>query len=156
MTLEHSPQNAEKKVIEENFIFQSEKSEADKVASNLEARLQELGWAEEEAQNFSLAVSEAVANAIVHGNKNDPNKKVSVEMKLSDSGAEVTVIDEGKGFDASKVLNPTKGDGLMLDHGRGLFLITEYAEPEYFDGQGKVILRSKRKDNRVVQTESSQ
>ena len=57
--------------------------------------------------NIMIAVTEAVNNAIVHGNRNDTSKNVCLTLQILDHSIKFTVQDEGKGFDFSKLPDPT-------------------------------------------------
>lgn len=70
-----------------------------------------------------VSVTEAVNNAIIHGNKSDPQKKVSVRCEISPDWLVVFVEDEGKGFQPRKVRNPLQKQNLMRENGRGVFLM---------------------------------
>ncbi|MEX0601774.1 MAG: ATP-binding protein [Bacteroidota bacterium] len=70
-----------------------------------------------------VASTEAVNNAIVHGNRSDRRKKVCLECVLTRDEVLVRVQDHGKGFDPSGVPNPLDENNLLKDSGRGIFLI---------------------------------
>jgi serine/threonine-protein kinase RsbW len=75
-------------------------------------------------ERVELALREALANAIIHGNRQDPEKKVVVRCFCQpDRGMLLVIEDEGAGFDPSKVPNPTQAECLLETHGRGLFLM---------------------------------
>ena len=73
-----------------------------------------------------LALEEALVNAIKHGNKLDPKKKVVVEAKVSKDRVEIEVEDEGPGFVRSCVPDPTAEENLCKCSGRGILLIEAY------------------------------
>ncbi|MHB8580101.1 MAG: ATP-binding protein [Ignavibacteriaceae bacterium] len=75
-----------------------------------------------------LAVTEATTNAIIHANKCDKNKKVKINVEVVDNKLFIHVIDEGKGFDPSKVPDPTEPENLLKDSGRGLYLMRVYMD----------------------------
>ncbi len=79
----------------------------------------------DEIQTHKLMVSltEAVNNAIVHGNKSDPAKKVTVVCECENEKLVITVADQGKGFKPEKVKNPLKEENLTRISGRGIFLM---------------------------------
>ncbi|HMB98970.1 MAG TPA: ATP-binding protein, partial [Balneolaceae bacterium] len=84
-------------------------------------------------------LSEAVTNAIVHGNNEDPSKKVEVEINIKPDSIITTVEDEGEGYDPDqKSDNPLNEENLLKEGGRGIFLIEEISdEIEYFnEGRG--------------------
>jgi serine/threonine-protein kinase RsbW len=76
---------------------------------------------EELAYHINLVLTEAMANAIKHANKNDPNKDVHISINLTDDQLSIKVYDQGQGFDISNTNMETPDP--ELDHGRGVFLI---------------------------------
>jgi len=81
---------------------------------------------EEKRSNLLLCVSEAVTNAIVHANKQDPGKIVDVKAVLNEKYLTFYIKDQGVGFNPAEVPDPTAPENLMKDHGRGLFLMKMY------------------------------
>ena len=75
-----------------------------------------------------MAVREAVANAIKHGNKLDIRKKVNATFDLRGSELEITVSDEGAGFDPEKVSDPLNPQNLMKTSGRGIFYMKTFMD----------------------------
>ncbi len=75
-----------------------------------------------------LAVTEATTNAIIHANKCDINKKVKIKVELIERQLFIHIFDEGKGFDPSKVPDPTQPENLLKDSGRGLYLMKVYMD----------------------------
>ncbi len=70
-----------------------------------------------------IAVTELINNAIIHGNKLDKSKKVSIFYTASEHKVTVTVTDEGKGFDPDSVDNPIEPENILKNSGRGVFLL---------------------------------
>jgi len=89
----------------------------------------------DEIQFHKLMVSltEAVNNAIVHGNKADPTKTVEVRCELLDSVVQITVKDQGDGFRPETVDNPLKEENLLRESGRGIFLMRTLMDRVEFD-----------------------
>jgi serine/threonine-protein kinase RsbW len=86
------------------------------------------------------ALREALANAIVHGNRMDPAKKVQLCCGCDASGAVVIIVkDEGEGFDPGGVPSPLSGESVDADHGRGIFLIHQLMDDVCFEGNGREI-----------------
>lgn len=74
--------------------------------------------------NIPVALSEALSNAIIRGNKEDPAKLVRLRATLSDAAVVFDVADEGRGFDmAAQAHDPTAPEHLQREEGRGLFLM---------------------------------
>lgn len=74
------------------------------------------------------ALSEALANAIVHGNKNDPCKYVDLKIRKENQYLKITVKDEGQGFDPSAIPDPTKPENLQRQSGRGFYLMNIFMD----------------------------
>ncbi len=83
---------------------------------------------EDTLSDLSLAVSEAIANAMVHGNQLDPNKNVIVSINISDDELVVSIKDEGEGFDPDSVPDPTKPENIMRDSGRGIHIMRSFID----------------------------
>jgi serine/threonine-protein kinase RsbW len=88
----------------------------------------DLGLKDEQLSALLLAVTEATTNAIVHANKCDLSKLVSVDAHIEDSKLIIKVKDEGKGFDPTKIPNPTEPENLLKDSGRGVYLMRVYMD----------------------------
>jgi serine/threonine-protein kinase RsbW len=86
-----------------------------------------------------LAVVEGVNNAIVHGNKLDKEKIVTVEYSIDDEKVEFTIMDEGTGFDYTNIPDPTKPENLEKTHGRGIFLMHHLADDIEFEDEGSIV-----------------
>ncbi len=92
---------------------------------------------------FSLALREAIVNAIGHGNRGDPSRRVHVSFLVRGKGKLVcTVSDEGSGFDPAKVPDPREPDNLDRGGGRGVFYMHQFADRVDFtfpDAGGTVV-----------------
>jgi serine/threonine-protein kinase RsbW len=73
-----------------------------------------------------LAVEEALSNALRHGNRNDPSKKVRLEYRVGPHSVVIDIRDEGGGFNPGDVPDPTRDENLELPSGRGLVLMRAY------------------------------
>ena len=82
-----------------------------------------MGFSDDQQDNLSIGVTEAVGNAIVHGNKKDPSKKVTIRFKMKKDSVTVFVTDEGTGFNPDGVSDPFDPDNLMKESGRGIFIL---------------------------------
>lgn len=89
--------------------------------------------------NILIALTEAVNNAITHGNHLNPNKKVSLKMHTTESDVFFTIEDEGDGFDFNNVADPTLPQNLQKLNGRGIFLIKSLADEVIFEKNGSKI-----------------
>jgi serine/threonine-protein kinase RsbW len=88
----------------------------------------DLGFDEDAAHYMSVAVRESVVNAIKHGNVNDAERRVTVTFTLHVAALEVTVQDEGLGFDPAAVANPVAEENLLKPDGRGIFFMRSFMD----------------------------
>lgn len=89
--------------------------------------------------NIMIAVTEAVNNAIKHGNDSDKSKNVSLSLSLKDSMIQFVIKDEGKGFDYENLPDPTAPENLEKVGGRGIFLMKHLSDEVQFTEKGKVV-----------------
>jgi len=80
----------------------------------------------------AMALREAVANAIKHGNKLNPEKRVFVELELDGQELRMAVEDEGEGFDPGKLDDPRSPENLLKESGRGVFYIRHFMDEVRF------------------------
>jgi serine/threonine-protein kinase RsbW len=95
-------------------------------------------------QEIALALTEALANAVKHGSKNDPSLKVQCQVIVNGSAMTIIVRDSGPGFDPRSVANPLEQAGLTADHGRGLHMIRQLVDEVRFERNGAEIHMTKR------------
>ncbi len=89
---------------------------------------------------IETALREALANAIVHGCKNDPSKKVQCCVGCDDErGMLIVVRDPGSGFDPFAIPDPCRGENVFSNHGRGIYLINQLMDEVKFERNGTEI-----------------
>jgi len=88
----------------------------------------EAGFDEEEVMRISMAVREAAVNAVLHGNAYDPGKKVKMDFVRTQDALVITIRDQGKGLDLSKIPDPLAPENLLKTSGRGIFLIRSFMD----------------------------
>lgn len=94
---------------------------------------------------IELALQEALANAIIHGAKEDPSKVVECLVACDDQrGVLIIVRDPGEGFDPQAIPACTMGENLYSNHGRGIFLINQLMDEVKFNKNGTEIHMVKR------------
>ena len=89
--------------------------------------------------NMLVAVTEAVNNAIQHGNKYDPEKMVHISYEIEPDQIAFTVSDEGTGFDYINLPDPTDPENIEKPTGRGVFLMKHLADQIIFSENGRVV-----------------
>ena len=87
-----------------------------------------LGAGEQLMFGIDMAIREAVTNAVLHGNKQDDSKQVRVDIKSSSEEIEISVRDEGAGFNPTAVPDPTTAENLMKTSGRGIFFMRNFVD----------------------------
>jgi serine/threonine-protein kinase RsbW len=94
---------------------------------------------------IELALTEALANAVVHGAKGDPSKTVECDVVSNeDQSILIVVRDPGSGFDPGSIPDPLRGESVYSDHGRGIFLINQLMDEVKFLKNGTEIHMIKR------------
>jgi serine/threonine-protein kinase RsbW len=89
--------------------------------------------------NILVAMTEAVNNAIYHGNKANPDKKVNITFESSPKTISFTVSDEGDGFDYTSIPDPTNPENLEKPTGRGIFLMHHLADKVSYSDNGRSV-----------------
>ena len=86
------------------------------------------GISEEAAFGIDMAVREAVTNAVLHGNRQDESKTVDVTLKSSPDAVEISVHDQGAGFNPEEVPDPTAAENILKSSGRGIFFMRTFMD----------------------------
>ena len=96
-------------------------------------------------RNVEIALREALANAVLHGNRLDIQKKVHISCCIH-PGRKLSIVvrDEGRGFDPSEVPNPTAIENLHCETGRGIFLMNVFMDAVRFEHGGTEVHLHKR------------
>jgi serine/threonine-protein kinase RsbW len=95
--------------------------------------------------DIEMALHEALANAVMHGNGENSRNRVYVTCRCyMDGEVAITVRDEGKGFDSSTVPDPTFLENLLLTHGRGIYLMKTLMDEVHFEESGSVVMMRKK------------
>ena len=89
----------------------------------VENLLRRYGIDESVIADIAISVSELVNNAVCHGNKSSPDKKVTVRVGREDSSVKISVADEGTGFDPDGIESPIADENLLKKVGRGIFIV---------------------------------
>jgi serine/threonine-protein kinase RsbW len=114
------------------------------VQQHILAAVHKSGFTPHSTFAIKLALEEAMINAIKHGNKLDPSKSVHIEAKITPKVAEITIEDEGPGFDRSCVPDPTLLENLEKCSGRGILLIESYMNSVKWSRDGRRLRMVKR------------
>lgn len=118
------------------LTLRSDYTEVEKVEELLDQLQQQLGFDDQIYARLMLTVSEAATNGIVHGNKLDSNKILTIEAYQSENKLIIVTTDEGEGFDPEELPDPRKEENLLKPSGRGVFLMKEYADEVDYSEKG--------------------
>lgn len=103
--------------------------------------------------NLKLALVEGITNAMEHGNKWDPAKKVEVESEATRATLKVSIGDEGPGFDYAALPDPTSDERLFNERGRGVFLMRAIMDEVAFNPEGNRVTLLKRRSEKDLQSD---
>lgn len=117
-----------------------------------------------EANNFGkddifavhLTLEEAFLNAVKHGNKMDPTKKVKIDYSVDSDKVEISITDEGNGFTPDSVADPRFGEGLYEPGGRGLLLMDSYMDTVRYNKKGNSVYMVRYREKPDMRKSSSE
>lgn len=136
----------------------STSSAINEVCDGILPKLKVHKFSEEDIFAVHLALEEALINAIKHGNKMDPKKSVKIDYSVTSDKVEISMTDEGPGFDPETVPDPRLGENLYKNEGRGLLLMHAYMDEVEFNKNGNCvrIARYKEKPKLVERKKQAQ
>ncbi len=112
----------------------------------LQAFVEEAGLNEDQAGDVLIAGTEAVNNAILHGNRSQPELEVLIRVECRDKRLRMEISDQGGGFNPADNPDPTSPEQLMEDSGRGLLIIRHFMDELSFidhpEGQTAVLIKN--------------
>ena len=106
----------------------------------INALCEEFGVEETHYGEILIAMTEAVNNAVVHGNKLDTNKMVDIEVRTEGQAIEFRIADQGPGFDYDNIPDPTAPENIEKPNGRGVFLMRQLSDSCEFEELGRVAI----------------
>lgn len=120
------------------FSFRSETQSIQSLELLLDEVKEQLAISEETFHKIWVCMNEAILNAILHGNKNDPSKNVIMIVETKGDNICFKVSDEGEGFDPDSIPDPTEPDRLLELNGRGVFLMKKLSDSLKYSCKGTV------------------
>jgi len=122
--------------ISRSMVVESRPSAIDGVYRRILTELEANNFCEDDIFAVHLALAEAFVNAVQHGNKMNPDRKVKIEYSVVLDKVEISMADDGSGFDPEAVPDPRYGENLYKADGRGLLLIRSYMDVVEFNERG--------------------
>ena len=89
--------------------------------------------------NILISLTEAVNNAIIHGNHRDESKKVQIQLHREKNNIAIRVSDQGRGFDPTKVANPCCMENIEKEGGRGVLIMRELCDKMNYHNNGRTV-----------------
>jgi serine/threonine-protein kinase RsbW len=122
-----------------SIVVDSKPSAVVEVCEQILSRLEEHNFGKDDIFAVHLTLEEAFLNAVKHGNKMDPTKKVKIDYSVDSEKVEISITDEGAGFEPESVDDPRFGEGLYEPGGRGLLLMNSYMDIVKFNENGNTV-----------------
>ncbi len=121
------------------LVIPSVHEQLDHVLEFVEAFTSDNGLSDDLSDTLMLLSTEAVTNAMEHGNGYDPTKHVTLVLRLNEEAVEMCVEDEGGGFHPEATPNPLAEENLLMDGGRGIFLMEELSDEVHYENDGRCV-----------------
>lgn len=125
--------------MEKVLVITSQLTDINKVRLFLEEVYEEFSLNRDSFNQVFLGISEAVNNAILHGNKLDSEKRVFIKLNLFGNQLHIEVEDEGDGFCEAVLFDPTISENIRCEHGRGIYILRQLAEELVFKDDGRKV-----------------
>ncbi|MFA5293034.1 MAG: ATP-binding protein [Phycisphaerae bacterium] len=123
----------------EKLVLKGIISELRKVCSKVLCHAQQFGYSSDDLFAMHLAMEEALVNAVKHGNKRDMNKNIAIEYDVTPEKIDVSVTDQGHGFNPDNVEDPRCGDNIYKTGGRGVLLMKSYMDEVEYNETGNSV-----------------
>ena len=132
--------DANKLILKLKVTLAAEKDAVDPVVQGVMDIVRQMNCAAGKEDDIELALTEALANAVVHGAKADPSKIIECDVACDEArGMLIVVRDPGSGFDPQAIPSPVCGENIYSNHGRGIYLINQLMDEVKFLNNGTEI-----------------
>ncbi len=111
--------------------------------NNLVKRLSEVTTNQSDLVHIRLCITEALANAIIWGNKNNTSKRIIIQYTIDDRFFSISIEDEGQGFITKRIDCPGNNSNLLKDSGRGLLFMKTFMDEVVFNQKGNRVTMTK-------------
>ena len=122
-----------------SIVVESKPSAIVSVFEQIQSKLVNNNFGKDDIFAVHLTLEEAFLNAVKHGNKMDPSKKITVDYSIDDNKIEISITDQGPGFLPEDVDDPRFGENLFKPGGRGLLLMNSYMDMVKYNEQGNSV-----------------
>ncbi|MHC4172124.1 MAG: ATP-binding protein [Planctomycetota bacterium] len=132
--------------ISRTIVVESRTSAIAGVCEQILSKLEDNGFSKEDIFAVHLVLEEAFINAVKHGNKMDSAKNVKIDYSVGSDRVEISMTDQGDGFEPEAVADPRLGESLYKPEGRGLLLINSYMDVVRFNKRGNSVFMVRYKE----------
>jgi len=122
-----------------SIVVESKPSAIVSVFEQIRSKLIDNNFGKDDIFAIHLTLEEAFLNAVKHGNKMDPTKKITVEYSVDADKVEISIKDQGPGFKPDAVEDPRFGENLFKPGGRGLLLMNSYMDMVKYNPEGNCV-----------------
>jgi serine/threonine-protein kinase RsbW len=129
------------------MMIPSDLDEVPRIQDLIAQLLKSNSFADRDIFGVKLALEEALVNAIKHGNRLDPKKKVRIEYSVRHDRVDIVIADEGPGFEPAKVADPLAAENIERPNGRGLLLMRHYMTEVNYHPPGNRVTMCKVREN---------
>ena len=111
----------------------------DEIQETVLAQMAECGYSETDLFSVKVAIEEALANALLHGHQADKSRDIEVAWKVDNNAVEISVQDQGRGYDPKMVPDPTADENLALPSGRGVAMMHSFMDDVQINEKGNKV-----------------
>src|SRR5229473_2059951 len=129
--------------IQFEFSLRSEVGDISPFVATLLHLMRKCQWVPGSEEDIEIALREALANAVIHGNHEDPAKHVYIGCSGGTDEVSIVIRDEGEGFDIAEVPDPTTPENIKFSHPRGIYLMRTLMDEVRFERGGAVVYMRK-------------
>lgn len=132
-----------------NFcVVKGTRDSFDEIQESVLLRMKDFGYDETDLFSVRVAIEEALANALLHGHLGDKSLDIEVKWKVDIESIEISVKDQGRGYDPAMVPDPTAEENLTLPSGRGVAMIRSFMDEVLINEQGNMVTMIRHASNK--------
>lgn len=134
--------------ISRSVVVSSTPAAIAEVYKNIVPDLHSRHFSDDDVFAVHLSLEEGFINAVKHGNKMEPSKAIKIDYSIEQDKVEITITDEGPGFDPEVIPDPRYGDNLYKPAGRGMLLMRSFMDVVEYVGRGNSVRMIRYKEKR--------
>ena len=123
----------------ESRIVMGTREAFDEIQDNVLARMMDFQYTETDLFSVRVAIEEALANALLHGHQGDKSLEIEVSWKVDGTSVEISVKDQGRGYNPDMVPDPTADENLTLPSGRGVAMMRSFMDEVLINERGNKV-----------------